>query len=93
MRKLILLTAAVLVLGSGSMSRVQASQEYDDYDSHPLVLLSYALNPIGYTIEWLVTRPIHELVRQPDLGPVFGHDREANYGEESIGVVIHREGN
>jgi hypothetical protein len=48
--------------------------EYDDYeDSHPLRLVAYAIHPIGFTLEWLVTRPIHALVSQPELEPIFGH--------------------
>jgi len=90
MRKLIVLAVAALVLGS-SPSLARASQDYGDNDSHPLVLLSYALNPIGYTLEWLVTRPLHELVRQPDLGPVFGHDRQSGDVEEPIGLRVRRD--
>jgi hypothetical protein len=48
--------------------------EYDDYeDSHPLRLIAYVIHPIGFSLEWLVTRPIHALVSQPELEPVFGH--------------------
>lgn len=90
MRKLILVAAAALVLGA-SPSAVRASQEYTENDSHPLALLSYALNPIGYTLEWLITRPIHELVKQPDLEPVFGHDRESNDVEEPAGIRVRRD--
>jgi hypothetical protein len=52
---------------------------YNDGDSHPLRLVSYALHPVGYTLEWLVMRPIHALVSQPELCPVFGHS-EDNWG-------------
>jgi hypothetical protein len=48
--------------------------EYDDYeDAHPLRLVAYAIHPIGFSLEWLVTRPIHALVSQPELEPIFGH--------------------
>lgn len=48
---------------------------YNDYDdSHPLRLVAYAVNPVGYTLEWLVLRPIHALTSQPRLRPVFGTD-------------------
>lgn len=48
--------------------------EYDDFeDAHPLRLIAYPVHAAGYAIEWLVTRPIHAVVSQPDLGPVFGH--------------------
>ena len=46
---------------------------YDDSQSHPLRIVAYALNPVGFAVEWLVTRPIHALVSQPELAQVFGH--------------------
>lgn len=49
--------------------------DYNDYDdSHPLRLVAYAVHPVGYTLEWLVLRPIHALTSQPQLRPVFGTD-------------------
>jgi hypothetical protein len=50
-----------------------AHDAYDDSESHPLRLAAYALNPVGYALEWLVMRPIHFVVSQPRLEPVFGH--------------------
>ena len=48
--------------------------QYDDYeDSHPLRIAAYPVHAAGYAIQWLVTRPIHALVSQPELNPVFGH--------------------
>jgi hypothetical protein len=46
---------------------------YDDSQSHPLRIAAYAVNPVGYALEWLVTRPIHALVSQPELERIFGH--------------------
>lgn len=47
--------------------------EYDDYeDAHPLRIVSYPVHAAGYALEWLVTRPIHALVSQPELQPIFG---------------------
>ena len=46
---------------------------YDDSQAHPLRLVAYAFHPVGYAVEWLLTRPIHALVSQPELAPVFGH--------------------
>jgi hypothetical protein len=62
------------------------ADEYDDSQSNPLRLLAYIIHPVGYTLEWLVTRPFHEVVAQPDLEPVFGHDGHAYYGEAPFGV-------
>ena len=61
--------------------------DYDDYaDSHPLRLIAYVLHPVGYTVEWLVTRPIHALVTQPELQPVFGTDTYSS-GFRDYGVT------
>ena len=46
---------------------------YDDSQSHPLRIVAYAVHPVGYALEWLVTRPIHAIVSQPELERVFGH--------------------
>jgi hypothetical protein len=46
---------------------------YDDSQAHPLRIAAYALHPVGFAVEWLLTRPIHALVSQPDLKNVFGH--------------------
>jgi len=44
-------------------------------------IIAYAVNPVGFTLEWLVTRPIHFLVSQPQLERVFGHvPHEDPYG-------------
>jgi len=62
------------------------ADEYDDSQSHPLRIIAYLIHPVGYTLEWLVTRPFHEIVAQPDLEPIFGHDAHAYYGESPFGV-------
>ena len=46
---------------------------YDDSQAHPLRILAYAVHPVGFALEWLVTRPIHAIVSQPELHRVFGH--------------------
>jgi len=63
------------------------ADDYDDSQSHPLRILAYLVHPVGYSLEWLVTRPFHELVAQPDLEPVFGHTSHAYYGESPLGTT------
>ena len=46
---------------------------YDDSQANPLRIAAYAVYPVGFALEWLVTRPIHALVSQPPLEPIFGH--------------------
>ena len=54
--------------------------EFSDPDSHPLRLVAYALHPAGCAIEWLVIRPIHAVLSQPQLEHFFGHSpHEANF--------------
>ena len=65
-----------------------ANDYYDDFeDTHPLRLVSYPLHAAGYVLEWLVTRPIHALVSQRDLEPVFGHNMHAFDFEEQMRQV------
>ena len=65
------------------------SGEYDDFeDSHPLRIIAYPVHAVGYTLEWLLTRPIHALVSQPDLVPVFGHqETEFSFENRPVGVL------
>jgi hypothetical protein len=70
-RALLILVLAVSLFGGATTAR--AHDAYDDSQSHPLRLAAYAVYPVGFTLEWLVTRPIHFLVSQPKLEPIFGH--------------------
>jgi hypothetical protein len=60
----------------------RAHDAYDDTQSHPLRLIAYAVNPIGVGIEWLVMRPIHFVVSQPQTERIFGHTpHETPFGD------------
>lgn len=60
----------------------RAHDAYDDSQSNPLRLIAYGVNPIGYALEWLVMRPIHFVVSQPNLERIFGHTpHEAPFGD------------
>ena len=59
-----------------------AHDAYDDSESNPLRLAAYAIYPVGFALEWLVMRPIHFVVSQPQLEPVFGHvPHESPFGD------------
>ena len=62
---------AASLLGASTPAR--AHDAYDDSQADPLRLVAFGLHPIGYALEWLITRPIHFVVSQPRLEPVFGH--------------------
>lgn len=88
MRKLMMVVAAAAILNSAQLSFAAGADDYDDSQSHPLRLAAYLIHPIGYTLEWLVTRPFHELVAQPDLEPVFGHSSHEYYGDAPVGTSV-----
>jgi hypothetical protein len=74
-----------LVVAAGVMlvpATGRAHDAYDDSQSHPMRLLAYAVNPIGFAIEWTVMRPIHFVVSQPSTERVFGHTpHESPFGD------------
>jgi hypothetical protein len=79
-RHLLCLAAASALLVLAAVP-ARAHDAYDDSQSHPLLLASYALNPVGVALEWLVTRPIHFVASQPKLETIFGHKPHENpYG-------------
>lgn len=89
MRKLIMVAVAAALLGSAQLSLAGGrADDYDDSQAHPLRLAAYIIHPIGFTLEWLVTRPFHELVAQPDLAPVFGHTSHEYYGDAPVGASM-----
>ena len=80
MKRLILgLALGMLIAGGAGTAR--AHDAYDDSESHPLRLAAYAVNPVGWLIEWTVMRPIHVVTSNPQLEPIFGHyPHETPYG-------------
>jgi hypothetical protein len=73
MKRLLTVAALALLLGAMRSPVLAAEDEYDDMQAHPLVLAYYVAHPVGYALEWLVTRPIHYIVSRPSLERVFGH--------------------
>ena len=71
MRLLLILALATVFVGAASPSR--AHDAYDDSESHPLRIAAYALHPVGWAIEWIAMRPMHFMVSNPRLEPIFGH--------------------
>jgi hypothetical protein len=62
--------------------RANAHDAYDDSESHPLRLIAYAVHPVGWALEWLLTRPIHFVASQPQIEPVSGHvPHESPWGQ------------
>jgi hypothetical protein len=85
MRRLILFTVLALVLGMPAMALAQQGpyndkqnpNEYTDTeDGQVLKVVSYFLAPIGYALEWGITRPLHYLATKTSLAPVMSGDTE-----------------
>ena len=77
MRQLLAAVAVVTVLALPGQ-RAWAHDAYSDAESNPLKLLSYPVAAAGFLIEWTFTRPIHFLVSQPKLAPVFNYEPTYN---------------
>jgi hypothetical protein len=80
-----LLAASLLACVAAMPVSASAQDAYDDTQSHPLRLAAYALHPVGFVLEWLVTRPIHFVVSQPALEPVFGHEPHGDVFDDADG--------
>lgn len=72
--KRLLTTLAVVACLAGLPARGLAHDAYDDSQAHPLRIAAFMVSPLGFAAEWLITRPIHFLVSQPQLEPIFGHE-------------------
>lgn len=77
MRQLLAAVAVVTVLTLPA-GRALAHDAYNDADSNPLKLISYPVAAVGFALEWVFTRPIHFLVSQPTLQPVFNYEPTYN---------------
>jgi hypothetical protein len=85
MRRWILCAIIVLAMAMPAIAHAQQGpyndkqnpNEYTDTeDSQVLKLVSYVLGPIGYALEWTVTRPMHNLATKTSLAPVLSGDTE-----------------
>lgn len=77
----LVVTAPVIVHGEQS-DQIGELDQYEDAFSNPLRLAYYMLHPVGFTIEWLVMRPLHYLISRPYLDHFFGYTpigEESNY--------------
>ena len=71
-KQVVVIAAAVLLLAPMAV----AGDNYDDSeDTHPLRIVAYPVHAVGYLLERLVARPLHAIVSQPKLEPIFGHDK------------------
>ncbi|MGH7934697.1 MAG: hypothetical protein ACREQN_16260 [Candidatus Binataceae bacterium] len=94
MKRAVTLMLAVALLALPALSYAQYSdnsnaslvraQNYNDVDDGQLLkLVSYMLNPIGYTLEWTITRPLHHAATQTSLAPVLSGDTNPLYFGEN----------
>ncbi|HXW82951.1 MAG TPA: hypothetical protein VEJ86_00960 [Candidatus Binataceae bacterium] len=83
----------VLALSAPAICHAQADQmdsqdpsRYSDEDSQLLNLMSYPLRPVGWVLEWTVTRPLHYLTTSSPMAPVLGANIDKEDTEESSRV-------
>jgi hypothetical protein len=76
--KKLLMGLALVVAVTAWTTDARAHDAYDDSQSHPLRLLAYAIHPVGFGLEWILTRPIHFVVSTPGLERIFGHTAHEN---------------
>jgi len=85
MRRLILwmVFALAIAMPAGALAQQgpyndkQNPNEYTDTeDGQLLKVVSYFLAPIGYALEWGVTRPLHDLATKSALAPAMSGDTE-----------------
>jgi hypothetical protein len=75
--------AMALAIVACLASSARAVGDYDDSQSHPLRLVAYAMHPVGYLAEWLVMRPLHRIVSQDDMAPIFGYVPHTGFDYET----------
>jgi hypothetical protein len=76
--KQLLIALALVAAVALSPRAAQAHDAYSDAESHPLKIASYPVAVVGFALEWLLTRPIHFLVSEPTLQPVFNYEPSYN---------------
>jgi hypothetical protein len=87
-RALMLFAATVLILSAPRISRAQYSTsddqataaQYNDVDDGQLLkMVSYAMAPVGYMLEWTVTRPLHYAATNTPLAPMLSGDTQDRF--------------
>jgi hypothetical protein len=71
------LVATTLSLGTVTLVRADDTDteatQYEDAFSNPLRLAYYMIYPVGFSLEWLVMRPLHYVISRPYLDKFFGY--------------------
>jgi hypothetical protein len=83
---------AMALAQQGPYNDKQNPNEYTDTeDGQLLKVVSYFIAPIGYALEWGVTRPLHYLATKTSLAPMMSGDTEYsqiyNPGEDTQPIV------
>ena len=77
MKRVIVAGLLAMLLTIAARPAAAVPDDYDETQSHPLRVIAYLVNPVGYALEWVIFRPFHYVVSRPALEPVFGHRRHA----------------
>jgi hypothetical protein len=70
-------------LAGGDNGGYRTMGQYSDGESNPLRIVAYAIAPVGFLAEWLVTRPLFRLVSQQDTAPIFSYTPQAGFDYET----------
>ncbi len=88
-----LIATAVLLVGAATLAQAHDFDRIGSF-SHPIRYVALILHPIGMAGEYVIERPVHYLVSQPDLDVLFGHKAypdekffEWTHGDGSRGVA------
>ena len=93
MKRIAISLLALLALTLPSLAHAQNSMRdsseygpppYNDVEDGQLLRIAgYVLAPVGYALEWSVTRPLHHLATDTVLAPVLSGDTDIKYFGET----------
>jgi hypothetical protein len=95
MWRAVICLSVALILGVPNLAAAQYNEtdrqnpaEYTDEDSQPLRILAYFVAPIGFALEWGVTRPLHYLATSTFLAPAMNAEtREPTFRPPAIAEI------
>jgi hypothetical protein len=72
------LAGALLAVACLLIAVPASAHRFDRSSYHPMRVVAYVLHPVGIAAEYVIARPIHYVVSQPDLDIIFGHQAYLN---------------
>ncbi|MBI1291506.1 hypothetical protein GC173_09725 [bacterium] len=72
------LVAGLAIATMAMVSTAHADRYTRATNDNPLRFVRYVVQPVGLLVEYVVYRPIHWVVSQPNLDIVFGHEAKTD---------------